>query len=215
MRLVYTTVGEWLDAAGAWRTPLLLILLPLLAGLFLLLLWVSLEPILPRVLQRRGRRAPVALPEPFVAEAPSRQWKSILVPLDHTGRDRAAVAHAIQLARTSEARIVLLHVEEDVTSQVYGAESQTEEVRAGGRYIDRIAEALRASGLTVDVLITHSDKPAAAIVRTARELSPDLIVMAAHGHSGLKDLIFGATINDVRHRLSTPILVVRDEGSGT
>jgi len=33
--------------------------------------------------------------------------------------------------------------------------------------------------------------------------------MGAHGHKGLKDLIFGTTINAVRHNLDLPLLVVR------
>jgi manganese transport protein len=36
--------------------------------------------------------------------------------------------------------------------------------------------------------------------------------MGAHGHRRLKDLIFGNTINPVRHELSIPILIVRDSG---
>ena len=47
-------------------------------------------------------------------------------------------------------------------------------------------------------------------MRYAREIEPDLLVMGAHGHGGIKDLIFGNTINPVRHRLNIPILVVRD-----
>ena len=43
----------------------------------------------------------------------------------------------------------------------------------------------------------------------AREIQPDLLVMGAHGHGGIKDLIFGNTINPVRHKLNIPILVVR------
>ena len=33
---------------------------------------------------------------------------------------------------------------------------------------------------------------------------PDLVIMGAHGHGGLKDLIFGNTINPVRHNLDVP-----------
>ena len=47
-------------------------------------------------------------------------------------------------------------------------------------------------------------------VSTIGELEPDLLVMGAHGHGGIKDLIFGNTINPVRHRLNIPILVVRE-----
>jgi manganese transport protein len=49
------------------------------------------------------------------------------------------------------------------------------------------------------------------IVDYAREIHPDLMVMGAHGHRQLKDLIFGNTIDPVRHALKVPILVVRDE----
>jgi manganese transport protein len=46
-------------------------------------------------------------------------------------------------------------------------------------------------------------------VRYAREVQPDLVIMGAHGHGGLKDLIFGTTINPVRHKLDAPMLIVR------
>ncbi len=52
------------------------------------------------------------------------------------------------------------------------------------------------------------------------QVQPDLVIMGAHGHGGLKDLIFGNTINPVRHDLDIPMLIVRpgkgnrDRGSG-
>jgi manganese transport protein len=38
------------------------------------------------------------------------------------------------------------------------------------------------------------------------------VVMGAHGHKGLKDIVFGTTINAVRHKLKMPLLVVRGGG---
>ena len=35
--------------------------------------------------------------------------------------------------------------------------------------------------------------------------------MGAHGHRGIKDLIFGNTISAVRHHVAVPVLVVRAE----
>ena len=46
-------------------------------------------------------------------------------------------------------------------------------------------------------------------MRYASEIQPDLVIMGAHGHGGLKDLIFGNTINPVRHDLDVPMLIVR------
>jgi manganese transport protein len=113
------------------------------------------------------------------------------------------------MARLHGAKLYLLHVEEDVTSQVYGREASTAEVEAGEQYLDRIAQSLRDQGVTVETAITHSSSPKKEIVRYAREVRPDLVIMGAHGHGGLKDLIFGTTINPVRHNLEVPMLIVR------
>ena len=72
-----------------------------------------------------------------------------------------------------------------------------------------LAESLRNQGVTVETAIGHSLSPAKEIVRYANEVHPDLVIMGAHGHGGLKDLIFGNTITPVRHHLSVPMLIVR------
>jgi manganese transport protein len=61
----------------------------------------------------------------------------------------------------------------------------------------------------VETAMRHNLNPRKEIVNYAREIQPDLLVMGAHGHGGIKDLIFGNTINPVRHELNIPILVVR------
>ena len=69
---------------------------------------------------------------------------------------------------------------------------------------------LREAGLSVESEVCHSGNPSREIIRYAREIRPDLLVMGAHGHRRVKDLVFGATIDPVRHELNLPILVVRD-----
>jgi manganese transport protein len=211
MRLVYTTVTEWLADAGAWAGLLTVLIGAVIALLLGLLVWVSFEPVLPAFLRRRELPPAVALPRRVGADLAVPSYRRVLVPLDHTERDRVAVAHAAALARTYGSSLILLHVEEDVTSQVYGELSTTAEVEAGREYLDEIANNLRSSGIEVETVLTHSQGPAEAIARVARQHKPDLVIMGAHGHSGLKDILFGATINDVRHRIATPILVVRDD----
>jgi hypothetical protein len=70
-----------------------------------------------------------------------------------------------------------------------------------------------ADGLQAELTIAHGRSPKDAIVRLAREIHPDLVVMGAHGHRGLKDLIFGNTINAVRHEIDAPVLVVTHQPS--
>jgi manganese transport protein len=115
------------------------------------------------------------------------------------------------MVRVHGAALHLLHVEEGATSQLFGALSSTEEIRSGEEYFEGIVESLAASGVAAEMTIEHGLSPRAAIVRKAREIQPDVIVMGAHGHRGIKDLIFGNTINAVRHQVSVPVLVVGDE----
>jgi manganese transport protein len=208
IRLAVSAIADWLDAAGRWKTMVWIGLVPVLGGFLLLLLWVALEPLMSRWTRKYGR-APISLPEPAGAETPAPTYHRILVPLDHTDLDRLAVSHAAAMARLYDARVFLLHVEEGVTSQIYGPESSTAEVEAGEEYLERIAQSLRNQGVTVVTAIYHSPSPTKEIVRYAREVAPDLIIMGAHGHGGLKDLIFGTTISPVRHHLDVPMLIVR------
>jgi manganese transport protein len=180
---------------------------PLAILLVGLMVWVALEPWISR--RSRGR-APITLPELGPADAAAApSYRSILLPLDHTALDALAVNHTAAMARIYGAKVYLLHVEEGVTSQIYGPLASTAEVEAGEQYLERIAQTLRAQGVTVETAISHSSSPRKAIVRYAEEIRPDLVIMGAHGHGGLKDLIFGNTINPVRHNLAVPMLIVR------
>ncbi len=60
----------------------------------------------------------------------------------------------------------------------------------------------------VEVVVRHGNTPAHEIVTAVRDLAPDLLVMASHGHSGIKDLVFGTTINAVRHKIKVPMMIV-------
>jgi manganese transport protein len=209
LRLAWMAIADWLAAAGSWHTVVWLATIPTAAVLLLLLLWVTMEPLISRWTRKFGR-APIVLPETAGAEAAAAPvYHRILVPLDHTRLDRLAVSHAAAMAKLHGAKLFLLHVEEGVTSQIYGREASTAEVEAGEQYLERIAQALRDQGITVETAITHSSSPKREIVRYAREIRPDLVIMGAHGHGGLKDLIFGTTINPVRHNLQVPMLIVR------
>ena len=204
--LMSLAIRDWLDAAGRWRGLLEFGFVLVLAGLLVLLGFVILQPFLPR--WRRGRE-PIELPHAVASNLPIPLYQKILVPLDHTSRDREAIAHAGAIARQHHAKVYLLHVEEDVTSQVYGPMSSTAEVQAGRAYLDEIKRDLEGQMIPVEAVVRHSRDPKEAIVRYAEELKPDLVVMGAHGHKGLKDIIFGTTINAVRHKLNAPLLVVR------
>jgi manganese transport protein len=208
IRLAAAAIGDWLDASGPWKPMVIVGLIPVLGGFLLLLLWVTFEPLLSGRTGKYGR-SPVSLPEPAGAEAPAPVYQRILVPLDHTSLDRLAISHAVAMGKLYGARVYLLHVEESVTSQVYGGDASSAEEEAGQVYLVRVAQSLRDQGVTVETAVRHSSSPTKEILSYAKEIAPDLVIMGAHGHGGLKDLIFGTTISPVRHHLQVPMLIVR------
>jgi manganese transport protein len=154
-------------------------------------------------------RVAVTVPEESAPVFPSRTYSSILVPIDHSEADHEALGNALALARMHDSRIILLHVEEGVTSQMFGSLSSTAEITEGQDYLAHIVSSLRNQNVDVDVVVRHGNNPAKQIAAAVKEVQPDLVIMASHGHRGLKDLIFGTTINSVRHRVKVPLLIVR------
>jgi len=45
-------------------------------------------------------------------------------------------------------------------------------------------------------------------VRMVKAFNADIIIMGAHRHAGLKDIVYGETVNQVRHKLDLPVLIV-------
>ncbi|MFN7936497.1 MAG: universal stress protein [Bryobacteraceae bacterium] len=206
MRLAWTTLGDWIQSAGPWRPLIIGLVVPLVAGLAVLLTYVALFPYLGK---RKAASHPI-FPEPApISPTVAPTYHTIFVPLDHSERDRTAVSHAAALAHQHSSKIVLLHVEEGVTSQVYGPLAETAEIEAGRAYFDSILSTLQQAGLNAELIVRHAADPRPEIVQVAREIRPDLVVMGAHGHKGIQDLIFGATINGVRHDLDIPLLIVK------
>ena len=194
---------------GRWKTAVWIAVIPISAGFLLLLLWVTMEPLMSRWTRKYGR-APVICRTPRARDIAAPVYHRILVPLDHTALDRLAVSHAAAMGKLYGACIYLLHVEEGVTSQVYGqAVIHGGSGTGRGNTWNESRRSLRDQGVSVETAITHSSSPTKEILRYAKEINPDLVIMGAHGHGGLKDLIFGTTISPVRHHLDVPMLIVR------
>jgi manganese transport protein len=186
-------------AEAAWHAW---IVSPVVLGILGLLGWISFAGGGASSRDRRSEGLRVA------ADLPAPIYRRILVPLDHSSTDRAAIAHAAAMAKVHGSVLHLLHVEEGVTSALFGAQASDSEIHEGEDYFRGILDSLALKGIQAELTVAHGRNPKNEIVNAARALHPDLIVMGAHGHRGLKDLIFGNTINGVRHEVAAPVLVV-------
>ncbi len=205
--LLWNQAVDWTAHSGNYRPLVIMAAVVVGIGFSALLAYVTL---LPRMHRISGPAEPVAvaLDEPPTPIWVPRSYATILVPLDHSESDRDALDNALSLAKLHHATIVLLHVEEDVTSQLFGSQASTAEIAEGQQYLAEITESLRGQNVNVRAVVRYGNSPAKEIIGAVHDVGPDLLVMASHGHRGLKDLIFGTTINSVRHHVRVPILLV-------
>ncbi|HEY5690082.1 MAG TPA: universal stress protein, partial [Cyclobacteriaceae bacterium] len=69
---------------------------------------------------------------------------------------------------------------------------------------------LETKNYNVEMKIGYGN-PKRKIPAMVKEFKADLLVMGAHGHNLIKDLIFGTTVDTVRHRVDIPVFIVREK----
>jgi nucleotide-binding universal stress UspA family protein len=139
----------------------------------------------------------------------------ILVPLDGSQLAATAIPYALTLARASDARITLLAV---VASPSAHAGLPSDAAQEGdGRlitestaYLESVAVALRAYGLTVTTVVRHGN-PANEILAASEDEGCSLIVMSTHGRTGLQRIRIGSVAQHVLRHAIIPTLVVRPD----
>ena len=178
----------------------------ILAGLF----FISLLAVATIYPLRKRKQKPITKEihaQPGVIENVSvPSYNKIAVAIDLSSNDAKLIAHAIGQAKNN-ASFVLIHVVESVSATIYGKESDDLETRKDKEKLDDYVSQLIARGLVAEGRLGFKNR-SKEIVRIVKESKADMLVIGAHGHTGLKDLIYGETTDAVRHELSIPVLVV-------
>jgi nucleotide-binding universal stress UspA family protein len=147
-------------------------------------------------------------------------YRRILWPTDLSRLARTALPHALQLVAGSKGELAVLHVLPTVTAYMFpeiGGSAWEQIDRAnrsiGKRKLDRITKEIKAEhpGLRVQNVLAEGvvfDE----VLRAARRLHCDLIVLATHGRTGLKHVLMGSVAENVVRRAPCPVLIVRPRG---
>jgi manganese transport protein len=133
-------------------------------------------------------------------------YSSIAVALDFSENDQKLLAHALGQGGNAP-KFILLHVVESVPARIYEFESDDLETEKDKEHLEFYAQQLRERGFDVEAKVGFGSR-SKEIVRLVKESGADMLVIGAHGHSGIKDFFYGETINSVRHVLKIPVLVV-------
>jgi nucleotide-binding universal stress UspA family protein len=135
-------------------------------------------------------------------------FKSILVAWDGSEHAKRALAEAVDLGRTQDARLSILTVAPPV--QIWPGfvppiteadlENAAEELLAQG-------EALVPEGIPVSGRTAAGD-PGAELVKRAEAAAHDLIVMGSRGRGAVRSAVLGSVSHFVLNHTTIPVLIV-------
>jgi manganese transport protein len=202
IRMVVEQASDFFATSNSifWKTVIIL------AGLFFIsLLFIAIIYPLRKRKQKPVTKEIHAQPG-AIEHASIPSYNKIAVAIDLSSNDAKLIAHAIGQANKSTS-FILIHVVESVSATIYGKESDDLETRKDKEKLDDYVSQLMARGFVAEGRLGFKDRTK-EIVHIVKESKADMLVIGAHGHSGLKDLIYGETTNAVRHELSIPVLVV-------
>ena len=214
-KLVWDKVGEWVGLAGAsGRTvgplPLSWVVAGSLYGVALaalgLLAWVTVKPFV------RPARAWKPMPTHEIDWADAlrpRKLGRIGIALERGPGDSEVLSRALAMAAPGRTSLTLLHVVDTTMTRVYGSETGDREADADLRYFADVVAVLEGQGYRARSVMLYGPDRAARLIQQLKDEPVDLLVVGSHGHGLVRDLLFGQTVDKVRHGLSIPMLIAR------
>jgi nucleotide-binding universal stress UspA family protein len=139
---------------------------------------------------------------------------AIVVGTDGSPGAEAAVQKVIELARGSGAtiHIVCAYPGKSALERV-GMTARQESVDLRGVASDLLARderKLEEAGFTVEKYAREGD-PAQTIIDVATDTGADMIVIGAHGNTGLRRFMLGGVAGKLAHHAPKSLLIVREE----
>lgn len=204
-KLVTETVGGWIKDA---ENPMVLYftVVPLVAGAGILLLYITFIPFV-RKRKDTHNQVPDGLTEKLNLVTDT-TYKCIAVTVDFSSSDNNAIGSAISQGGIN-ANYILIHIVETAGARMMNSEIRDLETLTDKINLQKYKDELEQKGYKIETKLGFGN-PKKSIPEIVNTLQCDLLVMGAHGHNTLKDIILGTTVNAVRHSVKVPVLIVKN-----
>jgi len=204
VKLVFDTIVNMIQKGNH---PWLLygLILPSIAGAFLLLVYTIVEPYveikIPRILQ------PTHLPPERLELVVKQEFKKIAVSVDFSASDNRAISYALNEGGP-EGEYFLVHIVESAGARMMKAEIYDRETEEDRSFLDRYCKQLEEQGYKATPVLDFG-LARNVLPEVAKRLEADLLVMSSHRKGFLHQLIKGTTISQVQRKINIPLIILK------
>jgi manganese transport protein len=201
IRMVYEQTRRFFETSDSMFWEIMII-----AGglMYISLLLVAL--IYPWMSKSRKEDAKLHPEAEKIQEIPIPIYRKIAIALDFSKNDLKLIGHALGQGG-KESNYVIIHIVESPAARVIGHATDDLESRKDQERMDEYISELKTQGYHAQGILGFNGR-VKEIVRIVKENKADMLVIGSHGHTGLKDVVYGQTVESVRHELKIPVLVV-------
>lgn len=203
-RMVFTEAVNYIGNNGNIFVDILIIA----AGIgFLVLIGITIAyPLISRYQQKASARIHTT-PDILLGDIQPPVYNRIALALDFSKDDEKIISNALAHGNPAT-QYLLIHIVESASARYLGGESDDFETRKDKEQMDAYINLLRNRNINAKGLLGYRHR-AEEIVRIVKEEQADFLILGGHGHTGIKDWIYGETTNQVRHKVRIPVLVVQ------
>jgi manganese transport protein len=204
IKLIIETMSEWHDRLSQYPILYYGLIIPVLVMAFLLLIVATIYPLL-----KVSKKEYPILTHGFSHELPiieKQLYPRIAICLDFSASDVKALTHGISQG-SSDSVFYLIHIVESATARAVGAETRDYETLEDWKNLHTYGDKLRQQGYHIEEKLSFGN-PRTVIPQIVNELNTSLLVIGSHGHEGIQDIVYGETIQAVRHKVKCPVLIV-------
>ncbi|MCO5234318.1 MAG: Nramp family divalent metal transporter [Chitinophagales bacterium] len=137
----------------------------------------------------------------------SSQFNRIALAVDFSQTDQIVLQYGLQLAH-QDSVFILIHITESASPQLLGKDAEDYEIRHDREIMIKYVNLIQEKGYNAEYALGYKDRNK-EIARICDKKQADLLIMGSHGHKVFKDILFGETVNNVRHLVKIPVFIAQ------
>ncbi|UPZ36263.1 Nramp family divalent metal transporter [Sphingobacterium sp. PCS056] len=202
IKLVYEEITGWIVKYDSlWLTSVLILgAVGMVVLLFMTLLYPILHKNKPIEFDVHPPFEDLKFEEPDV-------FNKIVLALDYSTSDTKTVKYALSVANP-DSHFILVHIVESAGVKYTGESTDDFESRQDLDRLKKYAHFFLDRNYQVDWELGYNNR-VASIAKICEKYHADLLIVGSHGHTGVKDFVFGETVNKLRHTVKIPVFIAQ------